>query len=307
MYLFILLRMEQFPLLKPRDSIDIITEQISDYWIQLHHNYSHQDLSPLFSDIMLNCRNYVNLTIMEETFCLLFYVRDISHGLGLRQVFYMMMMHLYDSFPMLALSVFPILLQYYDPLPYGSWRDITGLCDYLKHHSQQGEEHPLIMSVLEYLNHQLKHERYFFSHNGICDTNMVKWIPRENSRNGWVFSLLAHHWTTTTGARERTYRKLVSKLRCSISITERHMCREHIHPKLISIGTPFGGKKNIGHFIRQKNYTNQFDAMCSLLFHPRYQFVRRKFRIIVQAPPEATPSFPTSVSEVYLPHECSVK
>lgn len=223
--------MEDFPSLESCSMIEVILNQIAEYWTDLNQgSSSHEELSLLFSDVMQNCRKCHRqgesvLRLLEELFCLLFYVRDISHGLGLRQTFYMMMMHFYDAFPMLGVSVYPILLDYYDPLPYGCWRDVVGLCDYLKHNSSRREEHPLVYSVLEYMNRRLKDECVYFAHHGECDTNLVKWIPREKSRNGWIFSILANDWFRD-GRRDskRVYRKLVSRMRESMNIVEVHMC-----------------------------------------------------------------------------------
>jgi hypothetical protein len=235
----ILSRMNGFPPLLPRDATEIIIDQIANYWTLIHKNSSCEELSPLFSDIIHNCRDEPDLDILEDVFCMLFYVRDISHGLGLRQVFYMMMMHLYDAFPMLALSVYPILLGYYDPLPYGSWRDVVGICDYLNHHSHRRDQHPIILHVLEFLNQNLKRETVYFLRHGKCDTNLAKWIPREKSQYGWIFSRLARSWSNGHIAANRTYRKLVSKLSASIEIIETHMCNNkwgHINAYKITHG-----------------------------------------------------------------------
>ena len=142
---------------------------------------------------MMKLRLILVLQIIEELFCLLFYVRDISHGLGKRSIFYMMMMCFYDSFPMLALSVYPILLEYYKPLPYGSWRDVVGLCKFLKHNSSRGENHPLVDSVLEYMCKQLKNECIYFARFGKCDSNLVKWIPQRKIQKRMDFLPISYY------------------------------------------------------------------------------------------------------------------
>ena len=231
--------MEDFPPLISHSQLDILTVHISTFWTTLAtKGQDEEHLESIFRNALTSYRAYYRshicsynkndiLSILENVFCLLFYVRDISHGLGRRTLFYRMMSCLYDTFPMLALSAYPILLEYYKPLPYGCWRDIAGLCSFLKTNTSRGEYHPLVDAAIQYMVRTLRSERVYFMNSGKCDSTLVKWIPREKSKHDWIYDRIVCAWSRNglcDNRTKRAFRKMTSEMRSSLGLIETHMC-----------------------------------------------------------------------------------
>jgi hypothetical protein len=233
--------MDEFPPLVARNPFDTFTVNICIFWTALNASefkiHDEDDLDNLFRDVIISFRTYYHsdicdenlLCILENVFCILFYVRDISHGLGRRSLFYRMMSGLYDTFPLLALSVYPILLGYYKPLPYGCWRDVVGLCAFLKTNTSRGEDHPLVDASIRYMVHILRTENTYFMKSGKCSSTLVKWIPREKSKQGWIYDRIVYLWSWNglcDSGTKRVFRKMTSKMRASLDLIETHMCSQ---------------------------------------------------------------------------------
>ena len=245
--------MDAFPPLISRDPFDNLTASVSNFWSKLASTGPGDDESELeciFRDVLSMSRVYYHshlcdssaLRVLEDVFCLLFYVRDISHGLGRRTLFYRMMSGLYDTFPMLALSVYPILLGYYKPLPYGCWRDVAGLCSFLQKNTYRGEDHPLIDASIRYMVRELRSQNIYFRHSGKCDSTLVKWIPHEKSTQCWIYDRIVRAWSRDglcDSGTKRVFRKITVKMRESLQLVETHMSRQswdQIEPSKIPNG-----------------------------------------------------------------------
>ena len=114
---------------------------------------------------------------------------DIRDNKGERYITYMLLYVFYEYFQEEAVSLL------YEIVPKrGSWRDIPGLCDIIRHFS--GPDHPLIEKSIEYMNSALHYDYILSKKNGKI-SNIAKWIPRETSKHAWLFERLAHHWTKT--------------------------------------------------------------------------------------------------------------
>jgi len=135
------------------------------------------------------------------------YVRDIHHGLGERDLAYCMLSVLHCYYPTLAIyCLYRFTLGTTTSLPFGSWRDAKYLCEYLRQHSKEREQHPLIDTCIEMINEQLAKDvatvHSLHQEENIVDYRtvlslVVKWIPREHSRFAWLFDRLAVQWTQT--------------------------------------------------------------------------------------------------------------
>jgi hypothetical protein len=143
------------------------------------------------------------LHVLETLFVGLAYVRDIAGGRGERMLTYMMLDVWYQFFPVLAVYVLESILL----MGYGSWRDIKGLCRYLRKHSIRnllrfGEsEHPLILTAVEFM---VKH---------LDRPGVAKWVPRESSRKlQWLYDLFvfAKYGGAINTEKKRQFRLTVS-------------------------------------------------------------------------------------------------
>jgi len=188
--------------------------------------------------------------------------RDIIYGKGEHEISYMMILVFYEVFPILSIYAVYRYVQPIDGLdvPYGSWRDIKYLCEYIREHSLKGDDHELIKICIELINSQLfidletwQFSLYPRSRKHI--SNVAKWIPRENKQFTWLFEKLAIHWTekhspyifeTLTKPdsiikavmkAKRIYRKKISFLNKALDTTEIKQCSQktqEIEPKHVA-------------------------------------------------------------------------
>lgn len=207
-----------------------------------HIHYGGCEMS--FLQLLKDAQN--DYEAMEKAFVLTFYCRDISHGLGQRDIFYKMIVQWFEVYPFLSKKILSIALDSYQPFPYGSYRDIVGLLNYLKHEFGANEDHELVISALKYLYTCFRNECTYFRVHKKCDTPLVKWIPNEKSRGGWIFALLAHKYChprdkfgtfyskDVSSENKRSLRKVVSRLRGSMRLpssilSSRHIDKMHVN------------------------------------------------------------------------------
>lgn len=242
-----------FPCLPNNNCVENIKEHISF----LRNNITSQDISndyiikqlsndffSIVKQIKYNiCKNtsYRSMDIIKQSefihllqnlFSFVAYVRDIHMGLGIRTLSYHFIFTLYTSFPEFTEIFIKLFFINDEHRPFGSWRDAVGICDIVyKSHSK----HPLISYIISIMNKTL------FQDLQECKTNIAKWIPRENSKNKWLFQALSIQWCEThlpfllnhcknKKSRIRAerkcftiYRKIVSKLSRSLNITEYYL------------------------------------------------------------------------------------
>jgi len=251
----------EFPVLKPPCTIRRLQDLIGDYFqfITLHDSSNNrvlEDKTRIILDIIrielckkhATIKNAICLSILDTLFSSIAYIRDIHAGFGLRDATYALLHVWYDFYPMLAITALKHLLSgdYYQ-YGYGSWRDICGLCDYLRNNSKRGMDHPLIYNAIELMNIQIRADWETYQNSGMCSTNCAKWVPREKSKHGWLFDKLVLHWTDThypdilqserwvaiLSGRKRQYRKMISVMTTFISPMETHMCaKKHVNIEL---------------------------------------------------------------------------
>ena len=197
---------------------------LTESWNHIHHGGCEKS----FLQLLKHAQN--DREALEKAFVMTFYCRDISHGLGKRDLFYEMIVQWHEVFPLLSKKILSIALESYEPFPYGSFRDIFGLLNYLKHEIGAREDHPLLVCVLKYLYNCFRNECTYFRVHKKCDTPLVKWIPSEKSRGGWIYALLAHKYChprdkfgdfrsmDVSSQNKRSLRKVVSRLRGSMKL-----------------------------------------------------------------------------------------
>ena len=247
----------EFPILNQLNT----RETIQTYIVQLHDDviltdftkYDNiQHLSLNFRNIILLLHNAINnsfyskcidiirhseyISLLENIFCFVAYVRDIHMGLGIRTLSYSFISTLYEFFPEFT-EIFVINIFVTDEHNHsiGSWRDAPGICCFLY---TQNNTHPLIDTLIVQMNMSLFSDLCSFNINGYPDTNVSKWIPRQTSKNKWLFEKLSIQWASihtphlfnhckysnsSYKAKQKcfmNYRKIVSKVSRSLLTTE---------------------------------------------------------------------------------------
>lgn len=156
-----------------------------------------------------------HFSILTLLYKLIPYTRDIYGGLGERNLSYAMIFIWKYHFPIpSAKAVQKMLLPIDKNPPYGSWRDIKHLCEFVKTHSEKGEGDPFIETCIGLMNHQLHEdenkwneslEEFIRKQNTIVEISrptpsdvgislVCKWIPREHSAFHWLFKRCVIQW-----------------------------------------------------------------------------------------------------------------
>ena len=156
---------------------------------------------------------FLLLTLLYK---LIAYTRDIYGGLGERKLTYMMLFLWNYQFPLpTALCLKHMITPIENAPPFGSWRDIKGLCLFIRQFSPKGENDPFIETCLGLMNHQLDVD-YTHWNNALDEyvrkqntgfalmekpspssvgiSMVAKWIPREHSSYDWLFKRAAVQW-----------------------------------------------------------------------------------------------------------------
>lgn len=135
----------------------------------------------------------------------LFFIRDREEGLGERRLFRVIIKHLAQVEPEMTKKVVPVIAEY------GRWDDLMELFNT-----------PLEEDVLSIIKNQL------FSDDLDCDEGKpislcAKWLPSINASSK-ATKILAKKVIKALNTTQERYRKLLSKLRKHIDVTERKMC-----------------------------------------------------------------------------------
>jgi hypothetical protein len=224
-----------------------IKERIVQFSFQVTRTDKSQlsNLETVLDDILTVLKNKVESTsVAERTVGLEFLTvlykmigqtRDIIDGKGECALAYMMIYAWYSFNPVLAFFALRCLVDFGDEgktHQYGSWKDLKYFCEYCK---SKGAviTHPLIQHSIQLINEQLRKD--------IVSTNpslVSKWVPREKSTFGWLFTPLACQYfssyietaKTATSVSKATlkckteYRKLLSSLNKKLDTLQIKQC-----------------------------------------------------------------------------------
>jgi len=256
----------QFPILKKVDFHQFFKEQIVFFYFNLFKKTDNKnvlELSKKLSDVLQLLKKNIQKDPLFIEYLIIFYrmighTRDIYFGKGEHDISYMLLMVFFDNFPVLAIYAIHRFVQPFDNLniPYGSWRDIKYLCDYIRKNSPKKENHGLIQYCIDLMNSQLKKDYetwrfsiYARSRNHI--SNVSKWIPREHKKFHWLFNMLVLDWIKNNKPfllnnnnnnnrsyneasyskailkAKRLYRRKVSTLNKAIDTTEIKLCSQN--------------------------------------------------------------------------------
>jgi hypothetical protein len=169
---------------------------------------------------------------IEQIVQAILHTRDIHNGRGLRDLTYSYLFTLQQKYP--AKTVFAIYMIVTKKI--GSWRDVRSYCEFVAEHSEKGREDPIIKPIIGLYNHQLikdleawkkasaKEER---PHARNVISYAVKWIPRHNKRNKWLFHMLVVMWVY----KDPEYKAIVNSTK---DISEAERTCKRMYRKMIS-------------------------------------------------------------------------
>jgi len=202
-----------------------IRESILQFSFQVTrtNEYGVRELEFKLTEFLNKLKNLVvSSSILERQFAkellsilyrMIGHTRDIIDGKGECTLTYMMIHTWHKFFPQLACFALKCLVDLGDKNThqYGSWKDIKYFCDYCKN---QGESllHPLIQYSVQLINEQLKKDILPETPNVSL---LVKWVPREKSKFGWLYETLACNYFKEIMETADTYdRKRKAILKC---------------------------------------------------------------------------------------------
>jgi hypothetical protein len=223
--------------------------------------------------------------------------RDAECGKGERELTYMMLYVWYQHYPILAIYAVKAIVgaEINDSTPetmfhidsneryhYGCWKDIKYLCGYIKEHSPNGENDGFIDACVLIMVEQLRKDYKKMEGKQMegkqmkgkqmkgkqMNRNMgislaAKWVPRENSKYGWLFQKIVHEWSwrewpyilksppryyqylSALTKCSGDFRKIISKMNTILDTVEIKQCSRNwssIRPETINTATMIRSK-----------------------------------------------------------------
>ena len=232
-----------------------IREEICQFSFQLTrtNTYGVLILENKLTNILIKLTNLFKNSIVSNEkreakmyLCMLYKMigqtRDIIEGKGEYNLTYMMIYVWYQFSEPLAFFALNTLTQLTsDVHPYGSWKDIKYFCDYCVNVKETQLDHRLIKHCCDLLNIQLAQDELNMTTQNI--SLVAKWIPREKSKFGYLYDLLACDYYKQYIDSSKTkdpvtqikavlkcktnYRKLMSKLNKKIDTLQIKQCGKY--------------------------------------------------------------------------------
>lgn len=194
----------------------------------------------LLTDIF-TCNDNNEKTKYIEIICkLIVHTRDIIAGKGECRLTYMMLYCLHEFDARLTPCLLSLIFDYdghsNETIQYGSWKDLNGFCLYIIEKNSNDINSSLIEYCIKYANNVLRIDAV-----SERPSLLAKWLPREGSKYGWLFKMLACNYFSdylltakirdTSVINERAvkkammdYRKLCSRLNKQIDTTQVKQC-----------------------------------------------------------------------------------
>lgn len=226
---------------------------------------------------------------LYQLFSFISYVRDIHNEFGHRTLTYAFLSICYNYEPLFCETFIKHMLTIQNNVfSTGSWRDICGLCNYLK---DTNLDHPLISFCIQLMNKTLFDDWTHFKKQGTIKTNVAKWVPREKSKpNKWLYERLVFHWaqnytcylpniehpsyTSAIFKCKTKYRQMVSQLTRLCEPIEHKLCAKklgEINPDKITCCAFFKYWNVL--FNQTSNYDercSKFQNFCCVLYCKHY-------------------------------------
>ena len=235
-------------------------DRINEFYASLKRgNFIQSDLDGLLSTIRPNTDEFKCL------YRLIAHTRDITDGLGERDLTYAMICVWYRYHPVLAIKALRFIVT---SVGIGSWADIKYICGYVTRTKDPNAD-KIIDSAIGLMNFQLNADRVAWNNalanylkiKHVSPSTLVprpcgrdvmsfaaKWAPREKSRFGWVFERMILQWVQMFGGNvnHRTFRKMISMLNKELDTVQIKQCARRwadIEPETVSICTLLRQKK----------------------------------------------------------------
>lgn len=221
--------------------------------------------------------NFLHNTKEQSLFLSVLYkiigqTRDIESGKGERQLSYMMILVWWEFYPELAKFALACFVKMDENMPYGSWKDIKKMCQYVFEKTLH-IDHPLILYGIELICEQLRLDSHILTNSALSLCS--RWVPRESSKKGrWLFRAIAETYfpefiatakneVSLEKAKRKTYMtfgRLISSMNKRLDTVQIKMCgktwAEIDHNKTTSVTI----MKNRGAFMNNsKKYKNSDD------------------------------------------------
>jgi|LauGreDrversion2_2_1035103.scaffolds.fasta_scaffold02239_1 hypothetical protein len=279
----------EYPILQIKSDEDFIRESICKLWFNLSRK--NDGGLKLFGielfDVLTKLKTKIKtngqfMEYLKLLFCMIAHTRDIAFGRGEMDITYSMIYTWYRVFPVLAVYALEILVQSSGngDLSYGSWKDISRLCEFIKKETRN-DEHPLIITAIEMANKQLRRDITKTRNGDDNISNVCKWIPREKSKRGWLFDMFVkdfypvknfyprmHSYDDLFEKRVKTfswnkakYRKLLSELNARIDTTEIKLCQNKWSH--IDFFTPFNIESNVAFSLKNSDNVGDLNVKRS--------------------------------------------
>ena len=156
-----------------------IDEKIVQFFFQLVRTDNHSDLERQLHTILsylkhaLNTnRMYADVSKLTMVYKLIGQTRDIIAGKKEQKLAFMQIFTWYQYFPELALKAIDPLVLIDGEHPYGSWKDIKYLCNYVRDKTSDNK-HPIIIYACNLLLTQINKDWEVFSKKAYDDKNTV--------------------------------------------------------------------------------------------------------------------------------------
>ena len=192
-----------------------ICESILDLFFRVSRQDSISDYFPIEQSFRSTLRlishggggeedTYIDILGRITMFC-----RDVTRGKGERTASYALMCAWYDYDMRIFQYLFDLFIR-----EYGGWKDAIGIASYAE---SAHSNHPIIGFCVEKINSQLRRDFMIKNGDSGCESNVAKWIPRENKKDGWLFYLLVDNWFSgseggSSSHQYKCYRKICSML-----------------------------------------------------------------------------------------------
>lgn len=194
-------------------------DEVLDFYLQAVLNEDKEDMYSLRDKYMnlIKTKNPYVLPLLAQT-------RDIINGKGLCNISYLMCECLLDCafndiIPIQMFEkVFDRFFIFEDAHPYGSYKDIKYLCQYIRDYSIikiEMKNHIYEYLIYRYVKTQLSNDLHSDK-----PSLLAKWLPRERSKFGWLAKLIASACFSSL----EEYRKAISKINIKLDTPQIHMC-----------------------------------------------------------------------------------
>lgn len=167
--------------------------------------------------------NQFSKYILKLLYKLIAQTRDICYGKGERDITYMMIYTWWKYFPKMGYIALHAMLfsennsvltenslmfdikteSVYIPHQnsYGCFKDVKYFCEYVRKYGDKqvgNKNNEIIKCAITMLNQRVYDDYNEYIKNGTLPSLAAKWVPRENSKYGWIFEKMAIQWVRAT-------------------------------------------------------------------------------------------------------------